>query len=725
MKITIATICLLLLLVLFLSIKTIEQAIALKQARQEKKEQTDTFFTQELCVVNTSEKLLYKAFAKAPVPIMVHAEDGEILQINQVWTELTGYSQSEIPTITDWTEKAYGKQQKKIRAGIDRLYRLKGRVDEGEFKILTANKEIRTWDFSSAPLGKLLDGRRLVISIAKDITETKLTQKALERSEDKFDKTFERAAVGIAHLAPDGKWLKVNQKLCKIVGYSRAELLETNFQDLTYSEDIKEDRQYISQMLAGEIESYSMEKRYVRKDGSLVWIYLILSLVRKKNREPDYFISVIEDISDRKQLEISLKKSIQRLSNLHQIDRAILEAQKPANIAQIAVNNIQKLIDSQQISMVTFDREKEKATIIITTTKCERPAINEFEVSLQLWKNIIEKFEKFDRNTNLAMTSCLSQYPQLSQAIPAFQEERLNCFIGFPLKTEGKLLGILKVWIENKEPISSQELEIISEVCTQITIAIVQANLAQKNQTYALELENKVAQRTAELEDINQELKAFTYSISHDLKAPLRGIQGFATALQEDYGVNLDDLGQEYTTRLISCSQQMETLIEDLLSYSRLSRSEIQIGSIALEPIVSAAIEQLKPEIAESGAKISVRQPLLYMLGNQTILIQIVFNLLSNAIKFVPADVKPSIEIWSESKGNSVRLYILDNGIGIAPQYQQRIFKVFERLHGSESYPGTGIGLAIVKKGMERLGGKFGLESNRGHGSCFWIENQR
>jgi len=725
MKITIATICLLLVLVLFLSIRTIEQAIALKQARQEKKEQIDTFFTQDLCVVNTSEKLLYKAFAKAPVPIVVHAEDGEILQINKVWTELTGYSQSEIPTISDWIAKAYGKEQKKIREGIDRLYQLKGRVDEGEFEILTANKEVRTWDFSSAPLGKLLDGRRLVISIAKDITETKLTQKALQRSEDKFDKTFERAAVGIAHLAPDGKWLKVNQKLCKIVGYSRAELLEKNFQDLTYSEDLKEDRQYISQMLAGEIESYSMEKRYIRKDGSLVWIYLILSLVRKKNRQPDYFISIIEDISDRKQLELSLKKSIQRLSNLHQIDRAILETQKPANIAQIAVKNIQKLIDSHRISMVTFDEEKETATAIATKNKLEPAEIERFEVSLQLWQNLIERFEQLDRNTNHAIISSLSQYPQLSQAIPTFQEEISNYFIGFPLKNEGKLLGIVKVWVDNKETISPQELEIISEVCTQITIAIVQANLAQKNQTYALELENKVAQRTAELEDINQELKAFTYSISHDLKAPLRGIQGFATALQEDYGVNLDDLGQEYTTRLISCSQQMETLIEDLLSYSRLSRSEIQIGSIALEPIVSAAIEQLESEITQSGAKISVREPLLYMLGNQTILIQIVFNLLSNAIKFVPADVKPSIEIWSESKANSVRLYILDNGIGIAPQYQQRIFKVFERLHGSESYPGTGIGLAIVKKGMERLGGKFGLESNRGHGSCFWIENQR
>ena len=245
-------------------------------------------------------------------------------------------------------------------------------------------------------------------------------------------------------------------------------------------------------------------------------------------------------------------------------------------------------------------------------------------------------------------------------------------------------------------------------------------------------MESKVAQRTAQIEEINQELKAFTYSISHDLKAPLRAIQGFALALQEDYGDCLEDLGQEYTSRLISCTQQMTQLIEDLLAYSRLSRQEIQLKPVACSTVVSKVIEQLEPEIIRTQAKITVAEPLLTMIGNQVILIQIISNLLSNAIKFIPPGIQPQIHIRTEvrtedtldSPATKIRLWIEDNGIGIKPQHQKRIFGVFERLHGNEAYPGTGIGLAIVKKGMERLGGRFGVESESNQGSRFWIEGQ-
>jgi light-regulated signal transduction histidine kinase (bacteriophytochrome) len=319
----------------------------------------------------------------------------------------------------------------------------------------------------------------------------------------------------------------------------------------------------------------------------------------------------------------------------------------------------------------------------------------------------------------------LSQFPKISQAVPSLAIEGLDCFVSFSLKANGILLGILKVWVENPDEIAAEDLEILIEVSDQIAIAIQQARLDRQNQNYTVELETKVAQRTAQLEEINRELKAFSYSISHDLKAPLRAIQGFSTALLEDYGQDLDDLGREYAHRLVSSAQQMEILIQDLLTYSRLSRSEIELTKVNLSSVVNKALQQLQIEIESSQAQITVEEPLASIYGNSTVLTQVVSNLISNAIKFVAPSEIPQIRISTETTEDRVRLWIEDNGIGIKPQHQSRIFQVFERLHGLETYPGTGIGLAIAKKGIERIGGEIGVESQINRGSRFWIEGTK
>ncbi|GAB4533792.1 MAG: hypothetical protein Tsb0014_19500 [Pleurocapsa sp.] len=563
-----------------------------------------------------------------------------------------------------------------------------------------------------------------IANILATAIASKVQKKALQASEQRFRNTFEQAAVGIAHVAPDGRWLRVNEKLCQIVGYSKEELLQKTFQEITYPDDLKLDLKYVWQMLTGKIHSYSMEKRYIRRDRAIVWVNLTVSLVKDALGNPDYFISMAENISQRKHLELSLQKSLRRLENLHQIDRAILEARKTEAIAKKAIGNIKQLISCQRISIVTFDWEQNHATILATQGQAETLVGNGFQVSLDAWQPLITQLENCDRQHDYVL-AYLSQFPWLSQLVPAFTQAKLDCFISFPLKARGKLLGILKVWLENLTTIAPAELDMVSEVCNQVAIALQQAHLYHQTQEYARELEAKVAQRTAQLEEINQELEAFSYSISHDLKAPLRAIQGFALALQEDYALELDDLGREYTERLTASAQQMERLILDLLAYSRLSRTEIQLQEVSLEKIISQAIERLNFKLTRKQAKITIEAPLSNMFGNQTILLQVVSNLLSNALKFVAVDVNPEIRIWTKIKGDRVRLYLSDNGIGIAPPHQERIFGVFERLHGNETYPGTGIGLAIVKKGMERLAGSFGVESELGKGSCFWVEGAK
>jgi len=403
-----------------------------------------------------TEERFRRAILDAPLPIMLHAENGEVLQINGAWTEISGYEYSEIPTIEDWTEKAYHSRKSVVQADIDRLHQLNARISEGEYIITTASGETRIWDFYSAPLGKLSDGRSLVISTAIDVTA-------------------------------------------------------------------------------------------------------------------------------RKQAE---------------------------------------------------------------------------------------------------------------------------------------------------------------------------AEIRMLNAT----LERRVELRTNQLQAANEELEAFAYTVAHDLRAPLRGMQGLAEALLEDYRELLDELGQEYAQQIVNSGQQLEELIQDLLAYSRLSRTDLSMQVLELESAVTEAIAMVQADAKSRHAQISVRSPLPAVIAHRVTLVQVITNLLTNAIKFVEG-APPQLQIWAEEieqpqEGETdsetvgeltratvgqwehsqllmtssllpvgiIRLWVEDNGIGIAPEHQKRIFRVFERLHGIESYPGTGIGLAIVKKGVDRMGGQVGVESQLGQGSRFWIQ---
>jgi len=403
-----------------------------------------------------TEERFRRAILDAPLPIMLHAENGEVLQINCAWTELSGYQHSEIPTIEDWTEKAYHSRKSLVQADIDRLHQLNARISEGEYMIATASGETRVWDFYSAPLGKLSDGRSLVISTAIDVTA-------------------------------------------------------------------------------------------------------------------------------RKQAE---------------------------------------------------------------------------------------------------------------------------------------------------------------------------AEIRMLNAT----LEGRVELRTNQLQAANEELEAFTYTVAHDLRAPLRGMQGLAEALLEDYRDILDELGQEYAQQIVNSGQQLEDLIQDLLAYSRLSRTDLSLQVLELESVVAEAIAMVQADAKSRHGQIRVQSPLPAVMAHRVTLVQVIANLLTNAIKFVEG-APPQVQIWAEEieqpqEGETgsetageleratvgqwehsqllmascllpvriIRLWVEDNGIGIAPEHQKRIFRVFERLHGIESYPGTGIGLAIVKKGTDRMGGQVGVESQLGQGSRFWIQ---
>ena len=216
-----------------------------------------------------------------------------------------------------------------------------------------------------------------------------------------------------------------------------------------------------------------------------------------------------------------------------------------------------------------------------------------------------------------------------------------------------------------------------------------------------------------------QSLEGLLYHVAHDLRAPLRGMSGLTALLLEDYAIHFDQKGREYAQQIVGSAARMDVLIKDLLAYGRLGHISLALEEVDLERPLAAAMDLLAAEISARHALIQIRRPLAPVVGNKTVLRQILFNIVSNALIYVPRGTAPHIQIWTEIHGNNVRLCVQDNGIGIAAQYHQQIFKVFERLHHEEEHPGAGIGLAIVAKGIERLGGRAGVESHSNKGSTF------
>lgn len=464
-----------------------------------------------------------------------------LVGVNETACRMLGYSRKEMLALgpqdllpersATELEAAYGQLREPILRGEMLTARLR-RCDNSEFPAELAQKAVRVGE------------RDLVVISARDLSERLATEARLRDSEAMYRETFEHTAVGIAHVAPDGSWLRVNDRLCEIVGYSREELLQKTFQDITHPDDLGADLGHVAAMLRGEISRYSMEKRYLRKDGATIWILLTVALVREEDGSPRHFISVVEDID------------------------AKIRAQ-------------------------------------------------------------------------------------------------------------------------------------------------------EENQSLLATLESRVEERTAALVAANQDLEAFSYSVTHDLRAPLRSISGFAQALEARYGASLDALGQGYLQKVGKAVNRMDRLIEDLLRLAQIGRAPLELAPVDLAAMASEILHRLAA--AEPGRQLHwhiARVPLVR--GDPGWIAIALENLLANAWKFTSekalAHIRLSVE---EQPGRPPVFVISDNGIGFAAEQAENLFQPFARMPDTEKYPGHGIGLAIVARIIQRHGGTILAVSNPGEGASF------
>jgi PAS domain S-box-containing protein len=238
--------------------------------------------------------------------------------------------------------------------------------------------------------------------------------------------------------------------------------------------------------------------------------------------------------------------------------------------------------------------------------------------------------------------------------------------------------------------------------------------------THADDLEQMVLARTLELQSTINELEAFSYTVSHDLRAPLRAMQGYTHALLEDFSDKWGTEEKGLLTRVNKAAERLDILIQDLLTYSKVSRQNQPIVPVDLDRLVQDILTQY-PTFQDSKLTFQITHPLETVLGHESGLTQVISNLLTNAVKFVAPDRPQVIKVWTQVKEFTVRLWIEDNGIGIDPDNHLRIFKLFEQVD-AKRFEGTGMGLAIAGKGVESMQGSIGLESKLGTGTRLWIE---
>ncbi len=242
-------------------------------------------------------------------------------------------------------------------------------------------------------------------------------------------------------------------------------------------------------------------------------------------------------------------------------------------------------------------------------------------------------------------------------------------------------------------------------------------------------LERIVAERTARLNETVHDLEAFSYSVAHDMRAPLRAMTGFSKIVLSEYAGQMVEQGKDYLQRIADSASRLDLLIQDVLSYSKIITADLPLESVDLQTFIPQIIDSY-PNLETGQAEIRIEAPLPRVLANPAALTQVISNLLGNAVKFVAPGVRPRVVIRSEVatlasdkiETPMVRLWIEDNGIGIPKKAQDKIFMMFQRLNPVGAYEGTGIGLTIVRRAVERMGGKVGLESEPGEGSKFWVE---
>lgn len=516
-----------------------------------------------------------------------------------------------------------------------------------------------------------------ISGVLLDITVQKEAQIA-QREQAEFLRLFyELPLIGMAISSPHSThWLQVNDRLCEILGYSREELLQVTWSEMTPSPDLERNLALLDRMKAGLTDSYQMQKRFRRRDGSFVHTEIHVRAVREPDGALRHLFSIVQDVTERLQTSQALSDQ-----------KGLLEQAE-------AMAGLGSWLYDSQTKHIWWSR--------------------------QMYRNIGRDMALGPPPTLMDYLDCLhpedrDRVARFMQALPSNRGRLHAEFRRHPaLGPERWFRGGVECRMlpENAGHHYSGTLLDITQ------IKQAQMNLERIN----ARLEQRVAERTEQLSVANRELEAFSYTVSHDLKAPLRGIDGYSQLLQEEHADQLNDEGRQFIGRIRRGVQQMGALISDLLDYSRMERRPMEHQVVELRPLLDLVIEGHAADIAAARTALSLQlEPMTLRLDREGLAV-VLRNLVGNAIKFSQSRAQPRVEIGSRSEAGRRILWVRDNGVGFDMKYHDRIFGIFQRLQRAEDYAGTGVGLALVAKAVQRMGGRVWAESAPGEGATFYLE---
>jgi signal transduction histidine kinase len=412
------------------------------------------------------------------------------------------------------------------------------------------------------------------------------------------------------------------------------------------------------------------------------------------------------------QSQEALAKQAERLRILHEIDRAIITETAPVAIAEAVLWRLRDLLGVPRAIVNLFDWAAGEVEWLAAVGRQRMHLGPGVRYSLR-FAGDLDALRRGE--PQVIDVRALPPGPE-AQALLA---SGVEVYMVVPMIAGGELIGSVSFGGDQLQ-FPAEQVGIAQEVATQLAIAITHARLHEQVQRQTAELEQRVEERTRDLAVANRELEAFTHTVSHDLKAPLRGMEGFAQALEEDYAERLDDTGREFLSRIRGAAGRLGALIDDLLQYARIQHRPVEPRPVALKPLLDRLLADLAGELQARGLTVTEELTAPELTGERQGLQEALANLLFNAVKFSPKQ-GGTIAVRSYRNGDEVVVAVADHGIGFDMQYHDRIFGIFERLHRQEDYPGTGVGLAIVRKVAERHGGRAWAQSEPGRGSVFFL----